>query len=275
VILAWQPAALIALGLAVAAALLKAAPGRIPFVAFGVVRELALMFGLYALWGYAGTISVMKADDALSRGHALWRLERAAHLPSELWVQRLALPHPVVVQAANVYYATMHGPSLIALLAWVFFRHRDRYPAVRNTVALVTGASLAIQLIPVAPPRMLDDLGFVDTALKYHQSVYPALGKGMSDQLSAMPSVHVAWAVLVGVAVVVLSTSRWRWLVLLHTLATVLVVVVTANHFWADGIVAVGLLAMSYAVVRLGSVAAAAVTARLRRRRPAPALVPG
>ena len=31
-------------------------------------------------------------------------------------------------------------------------------------VALVTGASLVIQLIPVAPPRLLPHLGIVDTA---------------------------------------------------------------------------------------------------------------
>jgi hypothetical protein len=244
VFLNWQPALGIAAALAALAAVLRVARHRV----FGVVRELALMFGLYGLWVYAGSISIMKTDKALSRGRALWRAEQFLHLPSEAHLQRLVLPHPLAVQAANVYYATVHGVALIVFLVWVFFWHRDRYGRVRNVVALTTGASLAIQLIPVAPPRMLGDLGFVDTALKYHQSVYPALGQGMSDQLSAMPSVHVAWAVLIGVAVVLLGRSRRRWAALAHPAITLAVVVVTANHWWLDGVVAVALLALAVGV---------------------------
>jgi hypothetical protein len=92
-------------------------------------------------------------------------------------------------------------------------------------------------------------LGFVDTGLAYHQSVYTSLGRGAADQLSAMPSVHVGWAVAIGLAVVLISSSRWRWLVLLHPIATVLVVVVTGNHFWLDGIVASVILVVAYLAV--------------------------
>jgi hypothetical protein len=34
------------------------------------------------------------------------------------------------------------------------------------------------------------------------------------------------------------ARSRWRWLVVLYPVATILAVVVTANHYWMDGIVA-------------------------------------
>jgi len=114
---------------------------------------------------------------------------------------------------------------------------------VRNTVAILTAACLLIQLIPVAPPRMFENLGFVDTALRYGQSVYGVAGSGFADQLSAMPSVHVAWAVLEAVFVIQISPSRWRGLVLVHTTLTILIVTVTANHWWLDGIVAAILLA--------------------------------
>jgi hypothetical protein len=60
-----------------------------------------------------------------------------------------------------------------------------------------------------------------------------------------MPSVHVAWAAIVPLAVITASRSKWRWLILLHFFATVYVVVVTANHYWADGIVAVSLLGLA------------------------------
>ena len=97
---------------------------------------------------------------------------------------------------------------------------------------------------------MFSDLGFVDTAIRYNQSVYGIGGSGFADQLSAMPSVHVGWAVLVGVFVIKISPSPWRWLVLVHTGLTILIVTVTANHWWLDGIVAVMLLGVAMVVER-------------------------
>jgi PAP2 superfamily len=60
-----------------------------------------------------------------------------------------------------------------------------------------------------------------------------------------MPSVHVAWALLVGFGAVMVSSSRARWLVLAHPIVTILVVVATGNHFWLDGVVAAVLLGVA------------------------------
>jgi hypothetical protein len=132
---------------------------------------------------------------------------------------------------------------------------------VRTTIVLLTATCLLVQFVPVAPPRLLPDLGYVDTAEQYGQSVYTALQAVGPDQLSAMPSVHVGWAVLIALVVVRISPSRWRWLVLLHPAITIFVVAATANHFWLDGIVAVALLALSLAVQWSGR----RVVAALRR----------
>ncbi len=72
--------------------------------------------------------------------------------------------------------------------------------------------------------------------------VYGKVGTGISDQLSAMPSVHVAWAALIALAVIVASSSRWRWWILAHPILTVVAITATANHWWIDGIVAAAIL---------------------------------
>jgi hypothetical protein len=114
--------------------------------------------------------------------------------------------------------------------------------AVRNAMAASTAICLLISLIPVAPPRMLTSLGVVDLAARYGESVYGAAGANVgADRLSAMPSVHVCWSVLVAWAVITHSTSRWRWLILAHPIVTVFVVVATGNHYWADAIVSVAI----------------------------------
>jgi MFS superfamily sulfate permease-like transporter len=66
-----------------------------------------------------------------------------------------------------------------------------------------------------------------------------------------MPSVHVGWALIVAFAVITVSRSRWRWLAAGYPLLTLLVVVVTANHFWLDGIAAGLLVAAVLAAQRL------------------------
>ena len=139
-------------------------------------------------------------------------------------------------------------------------------------LALTIAGCLAIQTIPVAPPRFLPELGFVDAGLLYHLSVYGAGGSGISNELAAMPSLHVGWAVLVGIAAVAVGTSRWRWLVLAHPVLTVIAVVATANHWWLDGVVAVMVMGAAYLVVRLIEAAWSRVrTAWLGAATPAPA----
>jgi PAP2 superfamily len=244
--LPWQYAVIAAIALAGFG--LASRRARTPRVvgAGAFARETALVLVLYAIWQLAGRLSVMQVHGALDRGRGVWHLEQALHLPSELTLQRAVLPHRWLVVGANAYYAFAHVPALIAMLVWLFVRHRDRYPEVRNVLAIGTGAALLVQLVPLAPPRMLPGLGFVDTGVRYDQSVYEPLGRGLAGQLSAMPSIHVGWAVLIAVVVLRVGRGPGRWVGPGHGVLTVLVVVVTANHWWLDGVVAVLLLAAGW-----------------------------
>jgi hypothetical protein len=264
--LSWQQAALLALGLGVAGVSLLSAgrAGRAwrwglhvgPFL-----REAGVVVGLYALWQLAGNLASGGFPQAVAHARWIWNFERTLRLPSEHDVQQLLLPHPLLSEIANIYYATMHFGMLIAMLIWLFARHRDGYPAVRNAMAASTAICLLISFIPVAPPRLLPGTGIVDLAARYGESVYAAMGSTAgADQLSAMPSVHVAWSILVAWAVITRARSRWRWLIALHPLITVFVVVATGNHYWADAIVAA---AIDAAVIPATSLLAR----RLRRAR--------
>lgn len=205
-------------------------------------RETAVIGVLYGLWQLAGKLSLTGTQGAYRRGRWIADFERYLPLPSEHAMQHAVLGQRLVVQAANLYYATMHMTMMLTFLIWLFVRHRDRYRPVRQVMAWTTLACLLVQLVPVAPPRMFPSLRIVDTGLLYDQSVY---SNGLPiDQLSAMPSVHVAWAVLIGYYVWRISPSRWRFLGPVHATLTVLVVVITGNHWWLDGIVAVLLLSI-------------------------------
>jgi hypothetical protein len=209
--------------------------------------EVGIILGLYALWQVAGGLSLGHIGEAITRGRDLWRIEREWHFPNETSLQNLIIHHPLLVQICNIYYATMHFGMLMAVLLWLYLRHRDAYRRTRTLIVLTTSACLFVGMVPVAPPRLVN-VGMVDTAAAYHQSVYAVTAQIGADQYSAMPSVHVAWAGLVAIAVITATRSRWRWLILVHTAATLYVVAATANHFWLDGVVALGLLGISLAV---------------------------
>jgi hypothetical protein len=264
--LTWSQAAIAAAVLAaVAAGLILTRRPRL--VAVGrFTRETAVLAALFALWQYAGTFSFMSPDGGLPRGRWLWHAERWLHLPSETALQRVFLPHPLIIQFANLYYASLHFTVLLLTLAWLFIWHRDHYRHVRTTVVLFTASALIIQFVPVAPPRMLSGTGLVDTAVRYGQSVYGAVAGFNADQLSAMPSIHVGWAVIVAVAAVGASRSRWRWLAVLYPVMTTLIVVITANHYWLDGVAAGLLVGLALALQKAGRALRVALLTRTAGR---------
>ena len=222
----------------------SAAPSKVGVV----VREIAVVVGLFLLWRLASFISLSDTGGAFARGRWIWELERHLHVPSELGVQAGLLGHPTAVQLVNLFYLAAHLGSLVIFLPWMFIRHREHYRRWRNIIATFTAVSLLIQLVSVAPPRLLPQFGFVDTGALYHQSAYHDLGPGMIGQLASMPSIHVGWAVAIAIAVIMVSTSKWRWLVVAQPIATMYAVVATANHFWLDGVAAAGLVVAVIAV---------------------------
>jgi len=209
-----------------------------------ILREIAIVTALYALWRLCGEITLMGTEDARSRALSIWHVERWMHLPSELTLQRWTLHALWLVRFANVYYIIFHVVPVGVLLVWLFFRHRDQYPTWRNLLFFISIVCALIQLVPLAPPRLFPELGFIDTGAVYGPRVYDS---GESGQLAAMPSLHVGWAVLIGIAVVMVSTSKWRWVVLAHPILTVFAVTVTAYHWLLDGIVAVAILLVAMA----------------------------
>jgi hypothetical protein len=246
----WQLAVGTAAGLLLVALLLQFAGWAKSAAA---AREITLVASLYAGWQLIGTVTQRNVDGATANAQRVWDVEQALHLPSELALQQAILPHPWLVQLCNGYYVYGHFNPVIGLLAWIWLRHRAAYPRVRLLLGLLTASAFVVHFVPVAPPRLMPQLGFRDVALEYGQSVYGSFGAGIPGQLLAMPSLHVGWAVLLAYVVVTTTRSRWRWLALLHPVAMTLDVAVTANHWWADGVVCAVLLALCVAVERAGS----------------------
>lgn len=235
--LGWQQSAALCIALTAIALISRPFP-RVELV-HSFAREFAVVLALFGSWQYIGHYVRTHSAGAMDRAREVQELQAWLHLPDERLLQLRVLPHEWVVQGINAYYASMHLTGMSLFLVWVWWRHRESFGQVRNTVAGSTLLCLVVQSIPVAPPRLLPGAGFVDTALVYGQSVYGSYTTGLAAQLTAMPSVHVGWAFIIGWYITKLGRGPGRWLGCLHLVVTVLVVVLTANHWWLDGAAAV------------------------------------
>ena len=218
--------------------------GAFPVARFS--REIIALVTLFACYKYGRSFAVHDVSVAYQNADSVWQFERFLHLPSELAAQHALLAAQWLVEFANTYYLVAHFPATIGCLVWMYLRRPEIYPAVRRAIIGMTTVALICHLaFPLAPPRMLPDLGFRDLPAEFGPNVYSkAPGEdGLVNQYAAMPSLHVGWAVLVAAAFIAATRSKWRWLWLLHPTITTMSVVCTANHYWIDGIAACIVLA--------------------------------
>lgn len=217
-------------------------PTRITTELLPAFFEFGLISGLYAIWRVARELPFTHEAGAIDRARQIDDIQQFLHLPTEIALQHFVIDQDWLARATNAYYATIHVPGLLIFLVWLFVRHRDQFPHWRNGLALVTLGCLVIRFVRVAPPRFVDELGFVNLSDRYGLGVYGPVGHGISDQFAAMPSIHVGWAAVVALGVFTSTKSRWRWVIVMHLPITMLVVAATGHHWWLDGIVAIGLL---------------------------------
>lgn len=200
--------------------------------------QVGLVAALFLLYRLGRTFAVDDVSRALQNGTRLWHFERALNIPSEETFQRLVLSDDQLVRAANWYYVGAHFPVTIAFLLGLFVFARRHYTRARNAMAAATALGLGIHIFyPLAPPRLVSGIGMVDTGNVFGPSPYRGAVRGAANQFAAMPSLHVGWAVLVAIVLWQVLPRRWRWVGVLHAVLTTVVVVVTANHYWIDGVV--------------------------------------
>ena len=186
-----------------ASALLPGRPsGRRRRWVFPAGTELALVVGFYLLYRTGRLLTADAEETARSNAQWILDLERALRIPSEAAIQGSV--HAIqLFEAANVYYVSAHFPLAIAFLVWGFVtRPCAEYVWARNLLAFQTLIAVVIHIaLPLAPPRMFPEWGFVDTMDLYGPSAYDGTGATLTNQYAAMPSLHVGWAILIAVVV--------------------------------------------------------------------------
>ena len=160
-----------------------------------------------------------------------------------------------LAQLANALYTLLFYPVLVTFGVWAYKCHRQQYFIARNAVfvSAVIGFP-CFAFYPMAPPRLLPNLGFVDTLIRYQPVNFDpsSLPAFLVNQYAAMPSFHMAWALLVAVATVGIAKTWWLKLAgILLPLLMLITIVATANHFILDAIAGAVVTGLSYGLALL------------------------
>ena len=202
------------------------------------VLQVALFLGAY--YGYRLVRGMVdgRAGAAFENARHLLGIERSLGLFLEPGLQDWTESHRLLMDACNWIYVNSHFALTTAFLVWLYVKRNEAFCFVRNMFLV----SMAIALVgyvafPTAPPRFMPEWGFTD-------SVTHAVGEGAAKGASllynpyaAVPSMHVAFALMIAVPGVMLVRSRLAkafWVV--YPLIVTFTVVATANHWWLDAV---------------------------------------
>jgi len=217
-------------------------------------QEILFIGISYALYSTVRDAVPGHKDAAFHRATWVLQLEHDLHLDIELSLNKIVAGAPWLAYVSSYWYAMMHFVVTIAVLVWLYVRHPLRYRPIRavlyttNILALV-----GFWLYALAPPRFLP--GFVDTVDKYPTiwGSWDTAGVAkLSNQLAAMPSLHIGWSTWCGLVLFRLARHRTtRVLGLAYPLITLFVILGTANHFLLDAVGGLVVLGLSFLIERL------------------------
>jgi hypothetical protein len=199
--------------------------------------QLLIWFGFLAIYQLAR--SVNGHDRPLALAHGRWVIhaeDRIGHL-FELTFQKVAISSHWLEFAVSWTYWMSEFTVLGFALLWVYLRRNEHFRSFRNWVLLAGVIGLVGYVAyPTAPPRMFPSDGFIDMLGRF-----ASLNNGSgvielaSNQYAAMPSLHAADALIVGVTLAYIVRAWWaKALWLLWPGWVCFSVMATANHFWLD-----------------------------------------
>ena len=215
-------------------------------------RQLVIWFGFLLAYQVARGIADRDPTRAFSNGLAVIKLERHVNAFFELTLQQLMDGSHLLVWVASFTYWTSEFPVLGLTLLWVYLRRNDSFARLRNWLIAANVIGLVgYVLLPTAPPRMFPDFGFVDTLASFSAFNH---GSGLielaANPYAAMPSLHAADALIVGIFLATIVRRWWaKALWLLWPGWVAFCVMATGNHFWLDVVAGVAVALAAAAVV--------------------------
>ena len=208
-------------------------------------REVAIGLGVYALY----LLASRRKRDERGRARAAANAERVVAFEPRL--QASLLPHRRLLAVLNVAYVFSNAALTVGWLMRLYGKRHPEFHRFRRAAVLTTLiAQPVFVLFPCAPPRSLD--GFVDTMSDVTGvDLDSGVVAQLYDPLAAMPSIHVAYAVVTAAGVAAASESPMlRAGAPAYPPLVAAVIFVTANHYVLDAVAGAAVAAIALRLAR-------------------------
>ncbi len=171
--------------------------------------EAAVLIVVYLVYDFSRGLVSGAGAIADRHGYQVAHAERHLSLYIEPVVQHGLQRVPGLFDVFGFGYDVFQIGVTAVVLVWMYLRRPHAFPAIRTTlIASVALALVVFGLYPTAPPRMAH-LGIGDSlALSCHTSKSPVLS-ALYNPYAAMPSLHMAFAVIAGGSIAVYARQRW------------------------------------------------------------------
>ncbi|MGW6152653.1 bifunctional glycosyltransferase 87/phosphatase PAP2 family protein [Streptomyces sp. NPDC055144] len=177
---------------------------------------------------------------AEAHGTQVHSLEKFLHIDIEHWVNHAVAQVPWLKSFFNFYYESFHFIVPLTVLAILYVRRPAQYRWARSALGFATVLALiGFWFYPLAPPRLMPSLGFIDTLHGVQDFSKPDYGTltALTNQYAAMPSLHFGWSLWCGLVIVVFARRWWiKAIGLIHPLCTVSAIIATGNHWVLDAV---------------------------------------
>jgi membrane-associated phospholipid phosphatase len=206
-----------------------------------VLRQVSLFAVAYGAYRIVRGLVENDGTAAFQHAREVIQLERTLHVFVEPSIQAWASSSHFVMELASWVYVNAQFSVTVGALLFLYLQRNRSFYFVRNM--LLIGMAIALvgyAFFPIAPPRFLPEWGFVDSVSDMtglHLSHSSALFSDFVNPYAAMPSMHVAFALMIGWPMARLV--RWRlarvlWLGYPFVIA--FVIIATANHYIVDAV---------------------------------------
>ncbi len=217
--------------------------------------QIGLWFAAYYLYRLVRGVVDGQVATSFSHARGVVDFERSVGLFFEPGLQRLSFDHfHWLIDVANVCYVNMHLFGTTTFLIWLYFARNEAFYFVRNMFMVAMGIALIGYVVfPTAPPRFLPEWGFTDTVTTMVGSEPANTANVLYNPYAAVPSMHVAFALMIAVPAFFLVRNRvLKTLWAVYPAVVTFVVVVTANHFWMDALLGAMVAAASASLASYG-----------------------
>ena len=219
----------------------------------GGIREVTLFLVIYGAYSLTQDALPDRQFLAFHNTYNVIDFETRLKIFWEQSIQSWFLRSDFLIQLVNALYTLLFFPVLISFGIWAYQHHRQQYSIARNAILISAVIGFpGFAFYPMAPPRLLPNLGFVDTLATFMNLKTSSMPSSMVNQYAAMPSLHMAWALLVGITTIRIAKTWWLKLAgILLPLLMLVTIVATANHFILDAIVGATVAGLSYGLALL------------------------